>query len=356
MWSKLGKRIFELFHEKKVEQPQLSPEEESKQLIKAALAELETAIRKHETTLSQTRANQQDILKQLQSHKNIADRLYADAGLAVKKHQDLQAQQLLDQKTQEDRQVEQYQVLYNNITPIVKQLESQLTNMRLQLQDIKSRELIMTARLQNAKTQKEIAEYLSELDSTLGGSLEHELLKTEMEAEIINGISESDKILANTEGQFMLQQQLQQLDKELKETEEREKKQREANQMKKIEQILGTPTEKEKKAALEYKRAEEDKRKNLEQAVFNNPKEKEILQQTEKEKKQQALEQWLKTNDEQSSVKKTENKEKSKNILDDFFNTEPKKEEPKKEENKKIEPKDDKPKDDKQKFLDDFFK
>lgn len=338
MWSKLGKRIFELFQEKKTEQHQQSPEEESKQLIKAALHELDVAIRKHEVTLSQTRANQQDIAKQIQQHKTASERLYADAAQAVKKRQDLQAQQLLDQKTHEDKQVEQYQALYANITPVVKQLETQLATMRMQLQEIKSREVIMTARLQNAKTQKEIAEYLSELDGTLGGNLEHELLKTEMEAEIINGISESDKVLANTEGQFLLQQQLQQLDKELKETEEREKKQREANQLKRIEQILGTPTDKDKKLTEEQKKVEENKRKLVEQAIFNNPHEKEVLQQTEKQKKEQALAQWLTLNDEKQPAKLPEDTKKS--ALDSFFNAETPKE---------------KPKDDKQKLLDDFF-
>jgi phage shock protein A len=372
VWSKLGKRIFALFDSPKDNQPLLSPEEESKQLIKAALQELETSIRKHETTLSQTRANQQDILKQLQTHKNASERFYSDAMLAVKKRQDLQAQQLLDQKTYEDKQVEQYEALYNNITPVVKQLETQLAKMRLQSQEIKSRELIMTARLQNAKTQKEVAEYLSELDGTLGGNLEHELLKTEMEAEIINGISESDKVLANTEGQFLLQQQLQQMEKELKENEERERKQREANQQKRIEQAFGTSSEKDKKAAEQQKKDEENKRKSLEQAIFNNPKEKELLQQTEKEKKQQALEQWLK-NQEQITTqsKETENKKDDtkdkKNLLDDFF-SEPKKDKiteikekldsmnTEKPDEKLNEKPNEKPKDDKQKFLDDFFK
>lgn len=348
MWAKLGKHIAGLFNEKK--EP-LTPEEQAKQLVAIATAELNDAIKKHELTLQQTRNNQQDILKQLQVHKNQAERLYADAAQAVKKRQDLQAQQLLDQKTYEDKQVEQYQVLFNNITPVVKQLENQLAKMKWQLQEVKSRELIMAAKMQNAKTQTELNDYLSELDATFGGDLATELLKTELEADIINGISESDKILADTQGQFLLQQQLQQLDNELKEAEEKDRKTREANQLKRIEQAFGQLTDKEKKQIADQQKAEEEKRKSLQQQVFQNPKEKELLAEQEKAKKQQLLEQWLSEN--KNVAPETKVEDKKKNLLDDFFNNSPSPETktPIVEEKKPIENPNDK-----QKLLDDFFK
>jgi phage shock protein A len=361
MWSKLGKHIFGLFNEKKEQQP-LSPEEQAKQMVAIATAELHEAIKKHELTLQQTRNNQQDILKQLQQHKQNAEKLYTEATQAVKKRQDLQAQQLLDQKSHEDKQVEQYQGLFNTITPVVKQLENQLAKMKWQLQEVKSKEVIMAAKMQNAKTQTELNEYLTELDATFGGDLATELLKTELEADIINGISESDKVLANTEGQFLLQQQLQQLDKEIKEKEEQERKTREENQLKRIEQVFGKLSDQERKQLAEQQKAEKDKRKNLEQQVFNNPKEKELLAQKEKATKQQLLEQWLAENHENQmpktekidKIEKTENNATKQNLLDSFFNapTPPEKiikNDSEKDNNKDLQ------NNNKQKLLDDFF-
>jgi phage shock protein A len=353
MWLKLGKRVYDLFNNQRVEQEK-NPQEEAAKLMKVAIVEIETAIKKHEVTLSQTTANQRDIAKQLQQHKNNSDRLYAEAAQQLKKRQEVLAQQLLNQKASEDKQVEQYTALLNNLNQVISQLEGQVGKMRWQLQEIKSREIMMVARMQNAKTQMELNDYLSELDNNLSFGLENEILKTEMQAEIVNGISESDKVLAETQGQFLLQQQMQELDKGLKEAEEREKKQREANQLKRIEQILGTTSEKDKKAAAEQERLKEEQKKKLAAELFDSQKEIALQTEREKQKKQQLLEEWQKNEETKTVVPAKEDKKQ--NLIEDFFNDkasnnkEKEKEKTDSEIAKEIVP----PKD-KKSLLDDFF-
>ncbi len=350
MWLKFGKRVYNLFDNQRVEQKK-NPQDEAAQLIKIATSEVEVAIRKHEATLLQTVTNQREIAKQLQHHKTQSDRLYAEAAQYLKKNQDGLAQQMLNQKALEDKQVEQYNALLQNINQVVQQLESQLAKMRWQLQEIKSREIIMTARMQNAKTQMELNEYLIELDTTLNLGLENEVIKTEMQAEIVNGISESDKVLAETQGQFLLQQQMQDLEKGLKETEEKERKQREANQQKRIEQLLGTTPEKEKKAAAEQERLKEEQKRKLVEQVFNAAEEKNLQASNEKQRKQQLLEEWEK-NTTTTKIEPTDNK---KSLLDSFFNDKQETKTNEVQENNTNEKPKDKP-NDKQSLIDDFFK
>jgi phage shock protein A len=341
MWSKFGKRLMDLWQQKK-EQPQtqLSPEEETQKVMKVAQREIELAIQKHQTTLQQTTANQKELAQQLHQHRKNAEALQQKAMQAVKNRKDAEAQEYLNQKATEEQQVAQYQTLYENITKVVLQLEQQLNKMKWQLQELKSREIVMTARMQNAKTQKEVTEYLQELNMVMHESFDQELLRTEMEADILNGISESDKVLANTQGEFLLKQEMDKLDRELKEAEERERKQKEANQQKRLEQAFGQSIEQDRKQQEEERRKREaERRKMIEQFNSNVP------QEGLQEKKKIDLQQFFEETDKNLTQNPPEPDGKDKkSLLDSFFAEE----KPPQPENPPV--------DNKKKLLDDFFK
>jgi phage shock protein A len=344
MWSKLGKRLIDLWQQKKeTPQTQLSPEEETQKVMKVAMREIELAIQKHQATLQQTTANQKELAQQLHHHRKNAETLQQKAMQAIKNRSDAQAQDFLNQKATEEQQAAQYQTLYENITKVVLQLEQQLGKMKWQLQELKSREVLMTARMQNAKTQKEITEYLQDLDMVVHESFDQELLRTEMEADILNGISESDKVLANTQGEFLLKQEMEKLDRELKEAEEKEKQRKEANQQKRLEQAFGQTIEQDRQQQEEERRKREaDRRKMIEQFAINSP------QEGAKEQQKVNLQQFFEETDKNITQqdKVIEDVDTKKSLLNSFFTEEKSPTAP--EENKSV--------DSKQKLLDDFFK
>ncbi len=224
MWSKFGS-LFKSgsIKNKVVANPQ--------QMIQLAVKEIETAIQKNESSLLKTLENQKEIAGKLEEYKQESKILHMEIAKAIKVHQEEFAQNLNNQKTVNDTQIEQYGLLYKNISQTVYQLRKQIEQLKLQKEEILLKEVILTAKLESATTQKELQNYLSELDSEQQIQLfEEEVTHIELENNLMND-------LLSLEDEFDKINQENKLDIARKEVKEMEKGVS-AEKAKKIEQIF----------------------------------------------------------------------------------------------------------------------
>lgn len=302
MWSKLANNLPNLFGNKQ--------SKNSKQIIDLAIAEIEEAILKNQKSLEKTIRNQRNIGAKLNQYQQDANELYQQAMEAVKRKRDKQAKTLLERKAFIDKQVEQYNGLYKNVSLTVRQLEDQIAKLKLRIEETRSKEVILEAKLQSAQTQQELNQYLSELDDTGHLDLyEQEVSKIEIQNNLTDDLLNLDQEFEELSSSDSLQQV--KSDLEAEETAQKEEKL--ANQLKRVEQIFSEDVEKEKKQYEIQKKAFQEKQQKLIQ---------ELLQSNHEQKsvKDSVLEDFFNT---PKAEEKTETPEDS--LLEDFFKKDPKK-------------------------------
>lgn len=301
MWNKLKNKLTDFFSTKN--------ESVSKNLIDLAIVEIQNAAKKNQESLNKTLENQKNIFTILEQHQQEAAYLYKAATLAVKKGQEIEAKNILEKKAFIDKQVQQYDAIHQNLTNTVQQLQNQLAQLKFREEEIKTKELILKTKLQNANSQKELNEVLSELEKSEHFQLyETELEKIAIENELTNDLLSLDKEFDS----LTSNDNVAQMRAKIAQEEQQKKEQQLQNQFKKINQIFAQQEEQQKKEI-------EDKKQILLQELLKSK-----ATQTEQ------LQEAQKRIDDFFSNRNPSDKNK---IVDDFFKQ-----------------------DDKQKKIDDFFK
>lgn len=321
MWSKLGKNLATIFQKNKKESNS-SPS--STQFVALAIKEIEQAIQKNQITLDKTVENLNGIASQLQQFKTESEKLYKEAMTAVKNKQDDTAKSFLQKKASVDSQLQQYHTLYQNVWATVKQLESQIEKLRWQKEEIKTKETILTAKLENAQTQKELQQSLKELDDTGQFNLfEEEVLKMQMEADLTNDILSLEREFEQLDNP----NQIEFVKKDIEKQQIEEQNRKNEQQLKKLNLLFGQNTTQEAKILAEKKQTIEQKKQNL----LN-----ELIQSQYQSTKTNAIDDFFNQNPQ--IIQKIDNQSNEisasqQNLVDNFFKEE-----------------------EKQKKIDDFFK
>jgi phage shock protein A len=257
MWSKLGKNLATIFQKNKKESDS-SPN--STQFVELAIKEIDQAIQKNQITLDKTVQNLNGIASQLQQFKAEAENLYKEAMKAVKNKRDDDAKVLLQKKSSVDSQLQQYHTLYQNVWATVKQLENQIEKLKWQKEEIKAKETILTAKLENAQTQKELQQSLKELDETGQFNLfEEEVLKMQMEADLTNDILSLEREFEQLDSP----NQVEFVKKDIEKQQIEEQNRKDEQQLKKLNLLFGQNASQEAKVLAEKKTKIEQKKQNL---------------------------------------------------------------------------------------------
>ncbi len=189
-----------------------------------------------------------------------AEALYHEATLAVKNRREDIAQNILHKKATLDAQIDQYKLLSQNVLATVKQLESQIQKLNWQKQEIRTKETILTAKLENAQTQKELQQSLKELDESGQFNLfEEEVLKMQMEADLTNDILSLEREFDQLEPQNNVEFVKKKIEK--KHLEEQSRK--EEQQLKRLNVLFGQNATQEAKVLAEKKQSIEHKKQTL---------------------------------------------------------------------------------------------
>jgi phage shock protein A len=362
-------------------------EEDPAEVIDATIMEMENAIRTSIASLNQLAKNYKDMQDRVAQLHYEAHDLGKEALKAVKQGREIEAKQFLSRKADCEEQAKQYLQIAHEIETSMRKLEKQVSKMKVQLDETKSKKAVLMAEYANAKTQKELAQRLQELNIHTD-VFEENILQTQIEAGLETN---EDPLLKEFEALNSSDSSVENLKKQAEEEEKRQKALLEANRQKQMELLFGkdftkSPEPKEsikdkEKILEEFFKEEKTNEKKLNindffketpqnaqasiDAFFantNNPTQKEI----------QDLDDFF-TNDNQLCINIdsffSENKKKS--IVDDFFSKQeqaeldelekkfasmPTNEPTTTKENPILKDFDSFFKDDKQKKIDDFFK
>lgn len=282
-------------------------------MVRLALAEIDKNIAQNQQSLRETKTTQAQIQDKLKGQVLELNTLTDQAEKALKKNDELTAQNLLGKKVWIQEQVQQYQHLLAQLAHTIQQLEKQIAGLEMRKVEISTKETLLTAQLQKVTSQKEMQSYLGELDKTLGfDSYEKQIESISIENQLANDILAFDEALKNSQPLPTVQDLQQQVAQEQQEA-----------QAQKMNTIFGRYFDAQKNAQQEKKVTQDYNamRKDLLASFFSQ-------KQTSQETVQQA-----------SQDLPTANNTKDK-FINDFFTE------------KTPEPA---PKSDKQKAIDDFF-
>ena len=193
MWSKL-------FHWKAGKNDNQQPQPTPAELVRLALAEMDTHINTNKLALNETRDTQIHIQEKLKAQITALNTTAGKAEAALKKNDELTARNLLAQKNWQHEQAQQYQNLLEQLAHTIQQLEKQVAILEMRKIEIQTKETILTAQLQKATSQKEMQSYLGELDKTLGfDSYAQQIETISLENQLANDLLAFDEALENAQ-------------------------------------------------------------------------------------------------------------------------------------------------------------
>jgi phage shock protein A len=308
-WSK----VIQLFINKQEKQDEHTAED----VIRLAVQEIEKAIQKNQNILNQTLTNQAEITQKISAFQKQIQETDKEAISAFQRKQEDKAREFIAQKVNVEAQLKPYLGLLQNINQTVKQLESQISKLKIQIEEAKSKGIILKAKLESAKTQQELAKQLGELDMQNLDLFEQEVNKIELETKLTNDLLALEDEFQSVE----VQNNFKKYENELNEAQIQQQKQIEENQFKKVSQLFTQDAVKEKALADEKKKIMEDRKNQLLIELMNSQNQTQVS-----ESKENLMEEFFKPKNENPEIFhqdideffKPKNEDKEKNI-DDFF-------------------------------------
>ena len=325
MWRKLHKKLNTIFKKEGAKNKEANPQE----LLQFALKEITLSIKKNEKALLDLHKNQTEIGTTLHSYKEKFKAVATKTKQIARLGSDKKLRLVLAEKSTIIRQLNDYQVLYDNTSHAISQIVEQLEKLKLQKKETKSKEVILKAKLETAKSSLELNQCLNELESTQGIELfEDEICRIEIEASLTNEVLSLERKIKNLEDEDLVAD----FKEKMREEELEQQRKIQEEQLKRVNQLFAESDA--KKATSNQK---EEKNQSRKQTVKN-------LRHRKKDsakKKEDVVGDFF-----QSPINK-EKEEKiispqNENSIDDFFS----------EDKKDILPREDNHKKD---ILDDFF-
>jgi phage shock protein A len=278
----------------------------SKEMVGLAVKEIDEAVHQNRQTLQELKQNKEYITSKLDKLKAEIKHLQDEAAFAVRARRDDLADGLVKRKSMSEKQLTDYKGLIKNLSEAINQVESQIRKLELKREETKSKELVLSARMQSAKTEIEVNQHLEEFyQSTDLDSLEVEAEKLQIEAELSRGVVELDKQIEAIQEKNEVEEFKNQVNQE----DQLAKQQQEAQRQKRIEQMLSTNNPKEAKL-------QQDKMKELEQKKLDLLNKFKITETaTQVPQKENLVDSFFSTKEEKQEPEPQKNK-----LLDSFFN------------------------------------
>jgi phage shock protein A len=169
--------------------------EDPEKMVKQIIIDMEKELEKCTNALGQAMGSQRQLGKQLEKAKAESASWENKAKAALTQgNQDL-AKLALQRKVNADKQVEQYQQMYDTATAQVNTIKGQVDALKMKLDEARSRQSMLIARARMADAQKSMAKTLGNMDSS---SAFNKLDKMEEKIEAKEAQAEAFSDLAGT--------------------------------------------------------------------------------------------------------------------------------------------------------------
>lgn len=349
MWKRISKILQANENHARIEQEKQERGDAS-QIFKLAIVQIEQAIQKNSVIWENVRKNKEELYQKIEQIKYAIQQEETALQYALRsKNKSLASSHIL-QKENLEKQKREFETLYNNVLQTWQQMQLQKQKLTLQLQELKTKEILLTNRLQNAKNQRELQQVLDDLEISDEIDLfEDKVNQAQIEVDLIDGVLDIENQIDGLEANS-LQDLDKQLDKKFENYQQQEQDKIQEKQRKRIEQLFNRNENKTQQQKQNEKKQLEEKRKNLlEQFKTNHTKtvnnndnkklEDDIKSHFEKENKIGTKTDVLNNFFSQSNnnTQDNSNKDVDKSVIDDFFGNskiEDKREQPKEIEKK----------------------
>lgn len=167
--------------------------ENPEKMVKQIIIDMEKELQKCTDALGQAMGSQRQMKKQLDKAKAESQEWENKAKMALKAgNQDL-AKQALAKKVNCDKQVEQFQPMYDQCTAQVDTIKGQVDALKMKLDEARSRQSTLIARSKMADAQKSMAKTLGSMDSSSAFSkldkMEEKIESKEAQAEAFSDLA-----------------------------------------------------------------------------------------------------------------------------------------------------------------------
>lgn len=140
--------------------------ENPEKMVKQIIIDMEKELQQCTDALGQAMGSQRQMKKQLDKAKAESQEWENKAKMALKAGKQDLAKQALAKKVNADKQVEQFQPMYDQCTAQVDTIRGQVDALKMKLDEARSRQSTLIARSKMADAQKSMAKTLGSMDSS----------------------------------------------------------------------------------------------------------------------------------------------------------------------------------------------
>ena len=197
--------------------------EDPEKMVKQIILDLQKEVSNATTALGKAKASERIAKRQYDDAVKTSADWEMKAKAALNAGEVDLAKKALSNKVKADESVKQYQQMYEQIAAQTAQLQEQVETLKSKLDEAKSRQAMLIARSQMAKTQKNLAQSVGGLDSSSAmdkfNRMEEKVTRQEAEAEIAGSSSTQDeKTFAELQHDMDVDAELQRLMAEMGQT------------------------------------------------------------------------------------------------------------------------------------------
>jgi hypothetical protein len=308
MWKRIS-RILQVNEEHAHIEQEKEERGDASQIFQLAIVQIEQAIHKNSVIWENVRKNKEELYQKIEQIKYAIQQEEASLQYALRsKNKSLSSSHIL-QKENLEKQKREFETLYNTVLQTWQQMQLQKQKLTLQLQELKTKEILLTNKLQNAKNQRELQLVLDDLEISDEIDLfEDKVNQAQIEVDLVDGVLDIENQIDGLEANS-LQDIDEKINKKFENYQQQEQDKVQEKQRKRIEQLFSRNENKTQQQKANEKKQLEEKRKNLLEQFKTNHKKNVNTNDNKK------LEDEVKAHFEKEN-KTTENKS---DVLNNFF-------------------------------------
>lgn len=177
----------------------LDKAEDPVKMLEQYMREMEADIREAETAVAKQIASEKMLEKRLADSKSLVEKREAQALKALESGNEDLARRALEDKKDQQRNLDQLQEAYDRTNKDTKELRSKLEEMKAEFQQMKLKKDSLKARAESAKTRTKMNRTMSNIGSEESrqgfGRMEEKVLQYEAEAETSEDMKASSRTL-----------------------------------------------------------------------------------------------------------------------------------------------------------------
>ncbi len=262
MWKRISKILQVNEEHTRIEQEK-EERGDASQIFQLAIVQIEQAIHKNSVIWENVRKNKEELYQKIEQIKYAIQQEETSLQYALRsKNKSLSSSHIL-QKENLEKQKREFEILYNTVLQTWQQMQLQKQKLTLQLQELKTKEILLTNKLQNAKNQRELQVVLDDLEISDEIDLfEDKVNQAQIEVDLVDGVLDIENQIDGLDANS-LQDIDEKINKKFENYQQQEQDKVQEKQRKRIEQLFSRNENKTQQQKANEKKQLEEKRKNL---------------------------------------------------------------------------------------------